>query len=242
MNPNTLFNIYCMSYQRSCKILTKHMFEYCTYVVREKEADAYRCAGIDDMLVIPEGEAWSFMSTLYWLIQHAPEDVIFVADDDIEKFVYRLDTTSYLELKDGSPDKEKITSEVERIAQLIYDLNIGFAFDQPTLAPYAYTAEFSFVGMPGHMRWINRKALKAVYNKNDLTASDVDMMMQELLKNRIILQPKYLCVKAGMDLNAGSTVTPRKKRLLFVEAMKNKWGKYYDYNYKRNIGFIRVKR
>ena len=241
MNPNTLFNIYCMSYQRPDKILTKHLFEYCTYVVREKEVDAYRHAGIDDMLVIPEGEAWSFMSTLYWLIQHATEDVIFVADDDIEKFVYRLDTTTYLETKDGSPDKEKITSEVERIAQLIYDLNIGLAFDQSTRAPYAYNSEFSFVGMPGHIRWINRKALKAVYDRNDPAASDVDMMMQELLKNRIILQPKYLCVKADMDLNAGSVRT-RKAHLLFVDAMKNKWGKYYDYNYKRNIALIRVKR
>ena len=242
MNPNTLFNIYCMSYRRSDKILTKHLFEYCTYVVRETEADAYRRAGINDMLVNPEGEVWDFISTLYWLIQRAPEDVIFVADDDIEKFVYRLDTTTYLETKDGNPDKEKITSEVERIAQLIYDLNIGLAFDQPTLAPYAYSAEFSFVGMPGHMRWINRKALKAVYDKYEWAASDVDMMMQELLKNRIILQPKYLCVKAGMDLNAGSTITSRKKRMLFVDAMKNKWGKYYDYNYKRNIALIRVKR
>lgn len=242
MNQHTLFNIYCMSYQRSNKILTKHLFEYCTYVVREKEADAYRRAGIDDMLVIPEGEAWDFMSTLYWLIQHAPEDVIFVADDDIEKFVYRLDTTTYLELKDGSPDKEKITSEVERIAQLIYDLNIGFAFDQPTLAPYAYTSEFSFVGMPGHIRWINRLKLKATYDTDDPARSDIDMMMQELLKNRIILQPKYLCVKAGMDLNAGGNGATRKVHMLFVDAMKNKWGKYYDYNYKRNIAFIRVKR
>ena len=125
------------------------------------------------------------MSTLYWVIQHAPEYVIFVADDDIEKFVYRLDTTTYLETKNGTPDKEKITSEVERIAQLIYDLDIGYAFDQSTLAPYAYTSEFSFVGVPGHMRWINRKALKAVYDKNDLATSDVDMTMQELLKNRI---------------------------------------------------------
>ena len=84
MNPNILFNIYCMSYKRPDKILTKHLFEYCTYIVREKEADAYRRAGIDDMLVIPEGEVRNFISTLYWLIQHAPEGVIFVADDEIK--------------------------------------------------------------------------------------------------------------------------------------------------------------
>ena len=92
------------------------------------------------------------------------------------------------------------------------------------------------------MRWINRKALKAVYDINELAASDIDMMMQKLLKNRIILQPKYLCVKAGMDLNDGSTMTSRKIRLLFIDAMKNKWGKYYDYDYKRNIALIKVKR
>ena len=165
MNPNILFNIYCMSYKRQDKILTKHLFEYCTYIVREKEADTYRRAGIDDMLVIPEGEVRNFISTLYWLIQHAPEGVIFVADDDIKKFVYRLYTFTYLETKDGSPDKEKIISEVERIAQLIYDLDIGYVFDQPTLALYAYTSEFGFVDMPRHMRWINQKALKAVYEK-----------------------------------------------------------------------------
>ena len=75
--------------------------------------------------------------------------------------------------------------------------------------------------MPGHMRWINRKTLKAVYDKNALASSDIDMMMQELLKNRIILQPKYLCVKAGMDLNAGA-IKNRKSHLLRVDAMKNK--------------------
>lgn len=241
MSRNTSFNIYVMSYRRPNKILSKHLFEYCTYVVREEEADQYRASGIDDMLVIPTGEAWSFMSTLYWIIKHAPEDVIFVADDDIEKFVYRLDDTRYLEKSDGIPDKEMVTSEVERIAQLIYDLDIGLAFDQPTLAPYAYDAEFHFVGMPGHIRWINRTAFKAKYDPKDPAASDVDMMMQELLLNRIILQPRYLCVKAGMDTNEGATRTREGHRIL-VESMKNKWGRYFGYDFKRNIAKIHVKR
>lgn len=230
-----------MSYRRPDKILSKRLFEYCTYVVREEEADAYRASGIDDMLVIPTGEAWSFMSTLYWIIRNAPEDVIFVADDDIEKFVYRMNDTNYLELADKTPDKELITSEVERIAQIVYDLGIGYAFDQPTLAPYGYDQEFKFVGMPGHLRWINRKMLKAKYDKADMASSDVDMMMQELLNNRIILQPRYLVVKAGMDTNEGAA-RDRAGHVALVEAMKNKWGKYYDYDFKRNIAKIKVKR
>mgnify|MGYP000092681344 len=93
MTPGITFNIYVMSYQRPHKIMTKNCLEYCTYVVREEEADAYRNAGIDDMLVIPKdatlecgGKVHSFMSTLYWIIENTPEDVIFVADDDIKRF------------------------------------------------------------------------------------------------------------------------------------------------------------
>ena len=144
-------------------------------------------------------------------------------------------------MPDKRPDKERVTAEIERIAQLIYDLGIGYAFDQPTMAPYAYDCEFKFVGMPGHIRWINKKALKATYDPDDPAASDVDMMMQELLHNRIILQPRYLCAKAGMDLNEGASRT-REGHMILVEAMKNKWGKYYDYNYKRNFARIMVKR
>ena len=240
MSANT-FNIYCMSYKRANKIMTKNLFEYCTYVVREEEEQAYRDAGVDDILPIPKGEAWNFMSTLYWIINHSKEDVIFIADDDIEKFVYRMDDTTYIENRDKTPDVERITSEVERIAQLIYDLNIGMAIDQPTLAPYAYTCEFGMKGMPGHIRWINKKALKATYKRGEFTPSDIDMVLQELLYNRIVLQPKYLCVKAFMDTNDGAK-NKRQAFLEFTEAMKNKWGKYYTYDRRRNIGRINVQR
>lgn len=236
-----IFNIYVMSYMRPNEILSWHLFEYCTYVVRAEEEEAYRKAGITSLLVIPDGAVHDFMSTLYWIIDNTPEDVIFVADDDILKFVYRMDDTRYLELPDESPDKEKITSEVERIGQLIYDLDIGMAFDQPTMAPYAYDREFQMKGMPGHIRWINKKALKATYDAEDPATSDVDMMMQELLHNRICLQPKYLCVKAYMDTNEGYT-EQRSVHMELVESMKNKWGKYYGYNHKRNFATINVQR
>jgi hypothetical protein len=137
-----------MSYRRPNKILTKHQFEYCTYVVRQEEEAAYRAAGVDDLLVIPDGAVRSFMSTLYWIIHNTPEDVIFIADDDIEKFVYRMSDTTYLELPDKRPDTERVTAEIERIAQLIYDLGIGYAFDQPRWLPMRMTASLSSSGCP----------------------------------------------------------------------------------------------
>ena len=44
-----------------------------------------------------------------------------------------------------------------------------------------------------------------------------------------------------MDVNKGAERT-RKEHLLLVEAMQNKWGRYYGYNHKRNIALINVKR
>lgn len=241
MRANTLFNIYVMSYMRPTQILSQKHFEYCTYVVRESEADAYRENGVKNVLPIPTGAVHDFMSTLYWIIENTPERVIFVADDDIVRFMYRTDDVRDITTDNNEPDVETITAEIERIGQLIYDLNIGLAFDQPNLALYCYTQEFAFKGMAGHMRWINKDALKATYDSDDPASSDIDMVMQELLRNRIVLQPKYFCVRAFMDTNDGAYTT-RQKHYDLIESMKNKWGKYYDYNYKRNIARIKVAR
>lgn len=164
MTPGITFNIYVMSYQRPHKIMTKNCLEYCTYVVREEEADAYRNAGIDDMLVIPKdatlecgGKVHSFMSTLYWIIENTPEDVIFVADDDIKRFCYRLDNYTAITAENYPDWKERTCDEILRIGQLLYDLNLGLAFDNPQMALYVYDKEFCFKGMPGHVRWINKK-------------------------------------------------------------------------------------
>ena len=240
MKENT-FNIYVMSYKRPDCILSQNCFEYCTYVVREEEAEEYRKNGVKNILPIPKGAVNDFMSTLYWIIENTPEQVIFVADDDIKGFMYRMKDTIHLEDKNGNPDKEKITSEIERIAQIIYDINIGLAFDEPFAAPYGYDRDFQFKGMPGHIRWINKKSLKAKYNKDDEATSDIDMCYQELLMNRVVLQSKYFLSNAFMDTNKGEG-GKRKEHYAMIEAMKNKWGRYYDYNFKRNIAVIDIKR
>ncbi len=243
------FGIYCMSYQRPDRILTKHTLEYCTYVVRESEAEAYLASGVDDLLVIPTDatistgtKVWSFMTTLYWIIENTPEDVIFVADDDIAKFVYRLNDSTPITEEYYDAPLEVATAEIERIAQLLVDLNIGFACDNPQPALYVYDKEFSFKGMPGGIRWINKAAFKAKFDPLDWATSDVDMMMQELLMNRIILLPKYFHSDSIKDKNAGGTTVDSATNRKFRLAMKNKWGRYYDFDYKRNIARINVKR
>lgn len=238
-----------MSYQRPDKIVTKHCLEYCTYVVRECEAQAYRDAGVEDLLVIPDdatlqcgAKIRNFMTTLYWIIENTPEDVIFVADDDIPYFVYRLNDNTNITSDNFNTPKEVTTAEIERIAQLLVDLDLGLACDNPQPALYVYDREFSFKGMPGGIRWINKKALKAKFDRNDWATSDVDMMMQELQKNRIILLPKYFHSQAVKDKNSGGTTVDSQINNKFRMAMKTKWGRYYDFDKKRNIARINVKR
>lgn len=244
MNPTTTvptFNIYVMSRKRSHAILTQNIFEYCTYVVREEEAEAYRAAGVNKLCVIPDGEVEDFMTTLYWIVHNTPEDVVCVADDDIICMNYRSDKRYPITDQDGKPDKETATAECERIGQLLYDLNLGLAFDNPNPAPYIYDKEFGFKGMPGHIRWINKAALKASLNVSDPATSDIDMAMQELMLNRIVLLPKYYCTRAFMDTNEGATLD-RKEHIAMTYAMKNKWGVYYDYDYRKNVAKINVQR
>ena len=95
--------------------------------------------------------------------------------------------------------------------------------------------------MPGHIRWVNKAAFKAKYNPDDPATSDIDMAMQELLLNRVILQPVYYCTQATMDTNAGY-VEPRSVHESIQYAMMNKWGQYYDYDFKKNTAKINVQR
>ncbi len=241
---NPTFNIYVMSYQRSDKIVTQDLFEYCTYVVREEEAELYRKAGVRNLLAIPTGcIQFGFIDTLWWVIQNTPEDVIFIADDDITRFVYRMNDWLSIDSKNFANPAAIVTAEVERIGQVLYDLDLGLAYDGPQKTLFAYDKEWNFKGMPGHCRWVNKKALKASYNSEDDAGSDIDMAMQEMLYNRITLQPKYFLSDAGqMETNSGGTTMTRQETINYRLAMENKWGKYYEYDVRKNQAKINIKR
>ena len=46
--------IYVPSYRRSSKILTYHLLEYCTYMVRKSEEQAYREAGVENIWAVDD--------------------------------------------------------------------------------------------------------------------------------------------------------------------------------------------
>lgn len=239
-NEELTVGIYVPSYKRSDRILTYNLFEKCKYLVRKSEKQLYLNSGIpnEDLLIADDEDINGAEYAYFYIIEHAKEDVVVIADDDIEDMSYMLDIVI-----DLCKDKDTITSEVYRIAQLIYDLDIGMAFVGPNAIPYNYDREFAFKGIPGAVKWFNRNVFKGKIDPNVAYNFDIDLVMQELLNNRICLMPKYLYDKGTIDKNSGGESS--KKRVAQLDSiinMKAKWGKYFDFDSKKNKPKINVKR
>ena len=242
MNQSISFNIYVLSYRRPNVNRTEKLLEYCTYVVREEEAEEYRKHGHVNLKVIPKDcPCYNFMDTFYWTIWNTPEDVICIIDDDVQQFAYRMDQDIPIPIdKKGI---ETATAEIERIAQLIVDLNLGMAFDSTNGMLLNYDQEFKFKGMPGHIRWVNKPYFKAKYDYKDPASSDVDIMLQELMYNRVVIQEKYFWLRSPMEKSIGTNeVLERQTRINSQMALKNKWGKYYKFDFRKNEARINVQR
>ena len=158
-------------------------------------------------------------------------------DDDMNDLIYRLDFNEKI------TDSELITSELERIAQIMLDLDIGYGAVDASIVPWNYSQEFTFSGTSGGLRWFNKKVYKARFDEKIGYCCDTDAVLQELLKNRIILKPKYLCSHGATDINpGGNSQKTRNDQIASFELMKHKWGKYFDYQLKSNKIYVRVRR
>ncbi len=229
--------IYVPSYGRAHTTTTYKFFDECTYVVRESEKEAYHNAGIQKIWAIPDTEIDNYVKVSNYINDHAPEQIIFTIDDDVDYFIYRIERNTKI------TDKEIIISEIERIAQIMLDLGIGFGAEDAAISPWNYSAEFTFKGTTGAMRWYNKSAYKSRYDEKVYHNCDLDVALHELLVNRIILRPMYFCVKAGTDTNAGGNSSKtRHEQRDCVDEMKRRWGKHFGYNFKNNKPRINVDR
>ena len=215
-------NTYVISYKRSDTTKVHTLLEYCTYVIRESERKDYEKLGVN-LLCVEDSKVNSFANVNNWLIENAPEDVIAVLDDDISQFMYQKEKIKVI-------DKETTSREIERLCQLLYDLDVGLLGIRIGSIPYGYLAEFHFSGMIGPLRIYNRKKVKARYI-NMPFFGDTDFVLQELLLNRIILRPDYLVTNVEIELNKGGMNISRNKKQQdeTAEQMQNKWGKYFSF-------------
>ena len=232
------FNIYVRSYNRYDRIETGRTLEYCTYVVRASQAEAYRKLGIESVWGIEDSLVNSGEKVLNYLIDHAPEDVIAVLDDDIELFRYRHETFENIN------DPVIVTREIERLAQLITDLNIGYASTAGHTNLMYYDEPFKFVGVNGGLKIFNRKCVKGRFDGTYRFLSDDYFELQELLHNRIILLSEYFIHAGKINTNAGGNND--NKSIQEFESnharLKEKWGKYYKLPVNSASGGFKVKR
>lgn len=231
------FNVYVPSYARyNDKIRMYDCLEYCTYVVRKSEAELYRAAGIEKLWVIEDKLIDNIHKVHQYIIDESPEDVICIIDDD-GKLIYRnVDTYDMT--------KEEASAELERIGQILVDLHLGYGCTDAVPAPFYYTQEFQFKGMCGGCKWINKECFKAKVDEKCYYNFDLDLELQELLLNRAIVRPIYFVDIGGQDTNAGGSNTDKNmaKRMSGINYTKQKWGRYFNYDFKSNKAKIQVKR
>lgn len=238
MNKEKTLGIYVPSYRRANNIITEHLLNSCTYVVRKSEEKEYKAAGVKNVLSVEDEEINCMSKVRQWIIDNTPEDIVIQIDDDISSIMYRLEETSDIE------DKDVIDMEFLRIAQILEDLHLGFASITVTGKPWSYTQEFQFAGLCGGIYWFNKEWYKAKMDIKADVKEDTDKVLQELLYNRIIVIPKYLAMNAGIDTNDGGDNINKNTRKISEcnEYMKMKWGRYYSFDEKKNTPKIAVKR
>lgn len=235
---NKNIGIYIPSYKRADTITTHNLLEYYKVIVRKSEEKQYlQVIPKENLIAVEDEKINDIKKVMKWIIENAEEQVIVTIDDDMKDVIYRLDTNEKV------TDKEVVTSEIERIAQLLVDLKLGYGAVDASPTPWNYSAEFEFKGTTGGLRWINKECFKAKIDDEIGYCFDTDLLLQEVLKNRIVLKPKYLCSHGGTDTNkGGNSEKSRKDMLNSFQLMKRKWGKYFHYNLKKNTINILVKR
>ena len=231
--------IYVPSYHRADCIKTDRILNECTYVVRESEADLYRAAGVRKVLPAPDDQIDSLPKVRQWIIDNTPEDIVVQIDDDLDRFSY-VNKNNMVVIDD--PDV--IDGELVRIAQILSDLDLGFASIRMQESVIKYNEEFRFQSTIGLVCWFNKSALKGRYDPEVKFKADTDFQLQELLKNRVIIVPEYLRAKAKYDKNSGGNNVSKNSTAVesTVEYLKNKWGKYYEHNFKTNQSKAKVRR
>ena len=234
--------IFVPSYKRADKIMTWHTMKgCCTYVVRKSEEEQYKNAGVTDILAVDDELINSFPKVRQYIIDYAKsidEDVIVQMDDDIKDFKYLYDANI------KSMTHEQIMYELERIAQVLMDLKLGFASFPMTIDIRKYNRQFQFKGTIGGVCLYNLECVKGKYDTNLKYKCDIDFQLQELLANRIILQTCYFTFEGKYDTNKGGNSTDKSGIAMQQnkDYLTTKWGRHISFNDKSNTIKLDIKR
>lgn len=224
----TGISIYIPSFKRGGTCETHKLFEgedY-RYVVRESDKQNYSKY---PYIAFADEEINSLSKVRQKIIDISETDYVLQVDDDISDFIYKNSMCYSI--------VENYKDEIIRQFQIIEDLKIGFWSVSPTANVIMYKKEFDFKGVVGGCIGINKKYFKSKYDASLFTGVDIDVMMQELVKNRIIWMPNYFGIKQKRDVNEGGNNVDKNSNIIKTsrEILKIKWGKNIDINNKKNV-------
>lgn len=213
--------IYVISYGRSDEIKTYKKVPASTYVVRKSQEKDYKKAGIKNIWAIQDDLIDSWVKVMNYILDNAPETMIVIMDDDLDEFHYVCQQNWEIH------DTDIIEDELVRIAQIIYDMEIGHGMLCFRANPRNYAEEFLWHGIGGGTYWFNREKCTSRFCPEAYAVADAEFQLQELLTNRIILFPKYLVASTSYNSGTNSQARTMDKVKDSIEWVAQKWGKYF---------------
>jgi len=229
--------LYIPSTGRSMNVSTVDLFHEGDYklVVRESEKAAYSKY---DLVVFPDDEINSLSKVRQKIIDTSKGKLVLQCDDDLSVIAYK-NKENYLEMT-----KDQIVQEIVRMFSIISDLRLGYWSVTPNADVRKYRAPVTFKGIAGGIVGFNKNYLKSRYDERLFTRTDIDLLLQETKNNRIAMIADYIMIKQKRDKNKGGNNSNKTSRIIGLadEIMKQKWGKYYEYDKEKNIPKILYKR
>ena len=229
--------LYIPSTGRAGAVTTSDLFYDGDYklVVRESEKEEYSKY---DLVVFPDEDINSLSKVRQKIIDTSKKKLVLQCDDDLSVIAYK-NKENYLEMT-----KDQVVQEIVRMFTIVTDLRLGYWTVTPNADVRKYRAPITFKGIAGGIVGFNKEYLKSRYDERLFTRTDLDMLMQETRNNRIALIADYIMIKQKRDKNTGGNNSKKTSRKIGLadEIMKQKWGKYYEYDREKNIPKILYKR
>lgn len=215
-----MLEIFSPSYGRPDDCITHEYLKELTYVVSEREAEAYRKVH-DKVITVPDEVQGSYARVCNYILENNQDKKIVIMDDDISAIRYyenrEVHTLSEEEVYATFENNARMTDE---LGAKYWGLNI--LPDKQAYREYSPFSTVSYCGGPVQGFVYN----DLLFDEDMLLKEDYDMTLQQLNKYRKVLRFNKYHYVAKQSVNVGGCATYRtyeeeKKR---TDMLQKKWG------------------
>lgn len=216
--------IYAPSYRRPGQTTTQAMFPRCTYVVAESEAPAYEAAGAR-IWAVPDAAQGNLCRIRNYILDHAPEDLIVLLDDDFQHIGRICKSRPYFR---DFPDPDSFYAFLENGFRIALDANVYLWGINPVADRLAYRVytPFSTVSYIGGPFQAVRRETPLRYDENLPLKEDYDFTLQHLNHHRRVWRFNAYSYRVRQHEQAGGCAAYRtlQREHEQFQALRRKWG------------------